>query len=54
MAGKCALKKTGAGEYDFVLKASNSDIIAASESYMTKAAGKTKAPAAKVDDESGE
>ena len=61
MAGKFVLKKTGAGKYHFVLKAGNGEIIATSESYTSKSAAKngiesvkTNAPAAKVDDETGE
>jgi uncharacterized protein YegP (UPF0339 family) len=55
------LKKTGADKYHFVLKASNGEIIATSESYTTKAGAKngiesvkSNAPAAKTDDETGE
>lgn len=61
MAGTFALKKTGAGKYHFVLKAGNGEIIATSESYTSKSAAKrgiesvkSNAPAAKVDDETGE
>jgi uncharacterized protein YegP (UPF0339 family) len=61
MAGKFVLKKTGAAKYHFVLKASNGEIIATSESYTTKGAAKngiesvkSNAPAAKIDDETGE
>jgi uncharacterized protein YegP (UPF0339 family) len=39
MAGKFAIKKS-AGQYHFVLKAANGEIIATSERYTTKAAAK--------------
>ena len=39
MAGKFEIKKT-AGQYTFVLKAGNGEIIATSERYTTKAAAK--------------
>ena len=61
MAGKFVLKKTAAGKYHFVLKAGNGETIATSETYNSKAAAKNgiesvqkNAPAAKVDDETGE
>jgi uncharacterized protein YegP (UPF0339 family) len=40
VAGKFVIRKSGAGKYDFVLKADNGEIIATSESYTTKAAAK--------------
>jgi uncharacterized protein YegP (UPF0339 family) len=59
MAGKFVIKKSG-GQYHFVLKAVNGEIIATSERYTSKSAAKngiesvkTNAPAAKVDDETG-
>ena len=61
MAGKFVLMKNAAGKYHFVLKAGNGEIIATSETYNSKAAAKNgiesvqkNAPAAKVDDETGE
>jgi uncharacterized protein len=61
VAGKFVLKKSGAGKYHFVLKASNGEIIATSEGYTTKAAAKNgiesvqkNAAGAKTDDETGE
>jgi uncharacterized protein YegP (UPF0339 family) len=61
MAGKFVIRKSGAGKYRFMLTAGNGEIIATSESYATKAAAKngidsvkSNAPAAKVDDETGE
>ena len=55
------LKKSSAGKYHFVLMAGNGEIIATSETYNSKAAAKNgiesvqkNAPAAKVDDETGE
>jgi uncharacterized protein len=39
MAGKFVIKKA-AGQYHFVLKAANGEIIATSERYTTKAAAK--------------
>ena len=60
MAGKFVIKKAS-GQYHFVLKAGNGEIIATSERYTTKAGAKngiesvkTNAPTAKVDDETGE
>lgn len=54
-------QEEGAGKCHFVLKAANGEIIATSESYTPKAAAKNgiesvqkNAPAAKVDDETGE
>jgi uncharacterized protein YegP (UPF0339 family) len=40
MAGKFEIKKRQGGQYHFVLKAGNNEIIATSESYTTKAAAK--------------
>jgi uncharacterized protein len=61
MAGKFVIKKKAGGQYHFVLKAGNGEIIATSESYTTKAAAKngiesvkTNAPKAPTDDETGE
>jgi uncharacterized protein YegP (UPF0339 family) len=61
MAGKFVIKKKPGGQYHFVLKAANGEIIATSESYTTKAAAKngiasvkTNAPTAPTDDETGE
>ena len=60
MPGKFVIKKS-AGQYYFVLKAGNGEIIATSERYTTKAAAKngiesvkTSAPKAGTDDETGE
>jgi uncharacterized protein YegP (UPF0339 family) len=60
MAGKFEIKKS-AGQYHFVLKAGNGEIIATSERYTTKAAVrngiesvKTNAPAAPTVDLTGE
>jgi uncharacterized protein len=61
MAGKFVITKGKSGQYHFVLKAGNGEIIATSEEYTTKAAAKngiesvkSNAPTAKVDDETGE
>jgi uncharacterized protein YegP (UPF0339 family) len=40
MAGKFDIKKKPGGQYHFLLKAANGEIIAASETYTTKAAAK--------------
>ena len=40
MPGKFEIKKNSNGDYRFVLKAGNGEIIATSESYKTKASGK--------------
>lgn len=60
MAGKFEIKKS-AGQYHFVLKAANGEIIATSERYPTKAAAKTgiesvktNAPSAATVDLTGE
>lgn len=60
MAGKFVIKKT-AGEYHFVLKAGNGEVIATSERYTTKASAKdgiesvkSNAPSAPTEDETGE
>jgi uncharacterized protein len=61
MAGKFEIKKRPGGQYHFVLKAANGEIIATSETYTTKAAAKngidsvkTNAPSAPVVDLTGE
>jgi uncharacterized protein YegP (UPF0339 family) len=61
MAGKFVLTKTANGQYHFVLKASNGQTVAQSETYASKAAAlagiesvKTNAPSADVSDETGE
>jgi uncharacterized protein YegP (UPF0339 family) len=60
MAGKFEIKKS-AGQYHFVLKAGNGEIIATSERYTTKAAAKngidsvkSNAPTAPTVDLTGE
>jgi uncharacterized protein YegP (UPF0339 family) len=60
MAGKFVIRKSG-GQYHFVLKAGNGEIIATSERYTTKAAAKNgiesvknNVPKAPTDDETGE
>jgi len=60
MAGKFVIKKAS-GQYHFVRKAGNGEIIATSERYTTKAAAKngiesvkSNAPKATTDDETGE
>lgn len=60
MAGKFVIKKS-AGQYHFVLKAANGEIIATSERYTSKASAKngiesvkTNAPKAPTEDETGE
>jgi len=60
MAGKFVIKKS-AGQYHFVLKAGNGEIIATSERYTTKAGArdgiesvKSNAPTAPTEDETGE
>ncbi len=60
MAGKFEIKKKPGGQYHFVLKAANGEIIATSETYTTKAAArngvdsvKTNAPTAPVVDLTG-
>jgi uncharacterized protein YegP (UPF0339 family) len=61
MAGKFVIKKNTRGQYHFVLKAANGEIIATSENYTTKSAAKngiesvkTNARTASTDDETGE
>ncbi len=61
MAGKFVLKKTGAGKYQFFLKAGNGEVIATSESYTTKAAAKNGIESVQkngstktIDDQTGE
>lgn len=61
MAGKFVLTKTANGQYHFVLKATNGQTIAQSETYSTKAAAlagiesvKANASDADVSDETGE
>jgi uncharacterized protein YegP (UPF0339 family) len=61
VAGKFEIKKSKNGQYYFVLKAGNGEIIAQSEQYKSKASAlngiesvKTNAPGAKVEDETGE
>jgi uncharacterized protein YegP (UPF0339 family) len=61
MAGKFVIRKNKSGQYSFVLKAGNGEIIAMSENYATKASAKSgiesvqkNAPGAAVEDESGE
>jgi len=60
MPGKFVIKKA-AGQYHFVLKAANGEIIATSERYTTKASAKNgiqsvkdNAPTAPTEDETGE
>jgi uncharacterized protein YegP (UPF0339 family) len=60
MAGKFVIKKAS-GQYHFVLKAANGEIIATSERYTTKAAAKNgiesvkqNARDAAIQDETGE
>lgn len=60
MAGRFVIRKSE-GQYHFVLKAGNGEIIATSEHYTTKASAKNgiesvkaNAPKAPVDDETGE
>jgi uncharacterized protein YegP (UPF0339 family) len=59
MAGKFVIRKNKSGQYSFVLKAGNGEIM--SENYATKASAKSgiesvqkNAPGAAVEDESGE
>lgn len=61
MAGKFVIEKSKNGQYHFVLKAGNGEIIATSEQYTTKASAqngiesvKKNAPDAPVSDETGE
>jgi len=61
MAGKFHIKKNISGQYHFVLKASNGETIATSETYTTKASAKngiesvkTNAPSAEAVDDTGE
>jgi uncharacterized protein YegP (UPF0339 family) len=61
MAARFVITKKPGGQYHFVLKAANGEIIATSENYTTKAAAqngiesvKSNAKAARVDDETGE
>jgi uncharacterized protein len=61
MAGKFEIKKSKNGQYYFVLKAGNGEIIAQSERYTARFATKNgieavqkNAPDAKVEDETGE
>ena len=60
MAGKFVIKKA-AGQYHFVLRAPNGEVIATSELYTTKASAKDaiesvkrNAPDAPTEDETGE
>ena len=59
MAGKFVITKDKAGEFRFVLKAGNGEVIAQSEGYKSKASAengiasvKTNAPDAPIVDES--
>lgn len=59
MAGKFIIKKSASGQFHFVLKAGNGEIIATSETYSSKESAKngiesvtTNAPGAEVVDES--
>jgi uncharacterized protein len=61
MAGKFVLKKSDSGEYRFVLKAGNGEIIATSESYKSKASAQNgiesvreNAQSTTVEDETGD
>jgi uncharacterized protein len=61
MAGKFEIRKKAGGQYHFVLKAANGEIVATSENYTTKAAAKngidsvkTNASTAPVEDMTGE
>jgi hypothetical protein len=61
MAARFVIKKTSNGQYRFVLKASNGEDIATSETYKSKAGAqngiksvKENAGTARVDDETGE
>jgi uncharacterized protein YegP (UPF0339 family) len=61
MAGKFEIKKTSNGQYRFVLKAGNGEIIATSETYTSKASAKNgidsvkeNAPKAETVDLTGE
>ncbi len=60
MAARFVIQKKQSGQYHFVLRAANGEIIATSENYTTKAAAQkgidsVKANArARVDDETGE
>ena len=61
MAGKFELKKSKSGQYYFVLKAANGEVIAQSEQHTTHSAAKhgiesvrKNAPSANVDDQTGE
>jgi uncharacterized protein YegP (UPF0339 family) len=61
MAGKFEIKKKPGGQYHFVLKAANGEIIATSENYTSKATAKTgidsvkaNAPTAPIVDLTGE
>ena len=61
MAGKFEIKKGSTGQYRFVLKAGNGEIIATSETYTSKSAAKNgidsvkaNAPTAPVVDLTGE
>ena len=61
MAGKFELKKSKSGQYYFVLKAANGEVIAQSEQYTTKSAAKhgiesvqKNAAAANTEDLTGE
>jgi uncharacterized protein len=60
MAAKFVLKKNAKGQFHFVLKAANGEIIATSETYSSKSAAtngiesvKKNAGTAKVDDQTG-
>jgi uncharacterized protein YegP (UPF0339 family) len=59
MAGKFVIKKNSGGQYHFVLKAANGEVIATSETYTTKDSAKdgiesvkANAPTAEIVDES--
>jgi uncharacterized protein YegP (UPF0339 family) len=61
VAGKFEIKKKPGGQYHFVLKAANAEIIATSENYASKASAKSgidsvkaNAPTAPVVDLTGE
>ena len=60
MAGKFVIKKGSSGQFHFVLKAGNGEIIGTSEMYSSAAAMekgiasvKTNAPGAKINDITG-
>ncbi len=61
MAGKFVLKKGTSGKYHFNLVAANGQVVATSETYERKQSAlggiesvKQNAPAAEVDDQTGE